>query len=75
MASKGDLRAQARLSSVLGTGTGTGTGTGAMRATGVNQKGSIGSMAGVLETKKAARGEVQVGVIDEGLLRESLGEG
>lgn len=70
MASTGDLRAQARLSA-LGTGTGTGT----MRAAGVNQKGSIESMADVLETKKTARAEVQVGFIDEGLLKESLGEG
>lgn len=60
MASTGDLRAQAMLTVRT------------VRATGVNQKGSIRGLASV---EKKARAEVQVGVIDEGLLKESLGEG
>lgn len=47
-----------------------------VRATGVNQKGVIGGL-GSMETIKGKKGraDVVIGVIDEGLLRESLGEG
>ncbi len=65
MASTGDLRDHAKPDM------------GIMRATGVNQKGSIGGLTSTEEKKnnKKDRAEVQVGVIDEGLLKESLGEG
>ena len=62
MASTGDLRAQAKLH-----------GDGKVRATGVNQKGSIRGLTASVE-QKLVRAEVQVGVIDEGLLKESLAE-
>lgn len=62
MTSTGDLRAQAKLSDGK-----------TVRATGVNQKGSLkGLVAGV--EKKVVRAEVQIGLIDEGLLQESLAE-
>lgn len=64
MASTGDLRAQAKLNDGRGT----------QRATGVNQKGSIRGLTASVE-KKVVRQEVQVGIIDEGLLKESLAEG
>lgn len=63
MASTGDLRAQANKLSVA-----------PVRATGVNQKGSVRGLAASAEKKKV-RAEVHVGVIDEGLLKESLAEG
>ncbi len=66
MASTGDIRNHAK------------SDVGIRRATGVNQKGSIGGLASSTEEKKKNkkdRAEVQVGVIDEGLLKESLGEG
>lgn len=61
MASTGDLRAQAKLSDTT------------LRATGVNQKGPIRGLGSI--EKKKARAEVQVGIIDESLLQESLAEG
>lgn len=63
MASTGDLRAQAKLHG----------GDGGVRPTGVNQKGSLRGLVASVE-KKVVRAEVQVGVIDERLLKESLAE-
>lgn len=57
MASTSDLRAQAKLQ-----------GDRAVRAKGVNQKGSLRNLVASAE-KKAIRAEVQVGIIDEGFLR------
>ena len=89
MASTGDLRtqaqaqAQAEAQAKLGDGATTTTTltTTMIRATGVNQKGSIRGLGAASVGKKKvpranARAEVQVvGIIDEGLLKESLAEG